>query len=73
MSFFTGFGVSAVVYWFLNLVFPAAGASRTFQEIDHSGMSDTAPMDEEFAMEEELDRKCDEKADGTASVRSVVL
>ncbi|TFY68007.1 hypothetical protein EVJ58_g1275 [Rhodofomes roseus] len=73
MSFFTGFGVSAVIYWGLNQVFPAVGASKTFQEIDHSGMTDATPSDEEFAKEDDLDRKSDEKADGTASVRSVVV
>ena len=73
MSFFTGFGVSALIYWSLNQVFPAAGASKTFQEIDHSGMTDAFPMDEEFAREEELDRKSDEKIEGTTSVRSVVV
>ena len=70
MSFFTGFGVSAVIYWSLNQVFPVAGASKTFQEIDHSGMSD-AYTNEESTKEDELDRKSDEKAEGTASVRSV--
>lgn len=71
MSFFTGFGVSALIYWSLNQVFPAAGASKTFQEIDHSGMSDAVPTDDEFAREHELDGKRDEKVEGTASVRSV--
>lgn len=71
MSFFTGFGVSAVIYWILNQAFPAAGASNTFQEIDHSGMADAPRADIDVTKEEELDRKSDEKA-GTASVRSVV-
>ncbi|KAH9933055.1 NCS1 nucleoside transporter family [Fomitopsis serialis] len=72
MSFFTGFGVSAVIYWALNQLFPAAGASKTFQEVDHSGMTDAIPSGEELAREEDLDRKSVEKADGTASVQSVV-
>ena len=73
MSFFTGFGVSAVIYWSLNQVFPAAGASKSFQEIDHSGMSDAVPMDDEYAKEDDLDGKSDEKVEGTASVRSVAV
>ncbi|KAH9925124.1 permease for cytosine/purines, uracil, thiamine, allantoin-domain-containing protein [Fomitopsis serialis] len=38
LSFFTGFAVSATVYYTLNRIFPAAGAAKTFQEVDHSGM-----------------------------------
>ncbi|TFY52266.1 hypothetical protein EVJ58_g10113 [Rhodofomes roseus] len=38
LSFFTGFAVSATIYWVLNRIFPAAGAAKTFQEVDHSGM-----------------------------------
>ncbi|KAG2343065.1 hypothetical protein BDR05DRAFT_318414 [Suillus weaverae] len=37
LSFFTGFGVSAIVYWALNRVFPVIGATDTFEEIDVSG------------------------------------
>jgi nucleobase:cation symporter-1, NCS1 family len=36
MSFFTGFGVSSVVYIILNILFPAKGASREFLEVDLS-------------------------------------
>lgn len=36
MSFFTGFGVSALIYYSLNIFFPAAGASATFEEVDVS-------------------------------------
>ncbi|PIL23545.1 transporter [Ganoderma sinense ZZ0214-1] len=38
MSFFTGFGVSALVYWSLNRLFPVRGASEcaTFEEVDVS-------------------------------------
>ncbi|EPQ52164.1 uridine permease Fui1 [Gloeophyllum trabeum ATCC 11539] len=41
MSFFTGFGVSALVYWLLNRVFPAPGASRKFEEVDVSEQVDS--------------------------------
>ncbi|KAK7677633.1 hypothetical protein QCA50_019324 [Cerrena zonata] len=40
MSFFTGFGVSAIVYYILNLLYPAAGAASTFQEVDLSAEED---------------------------------
>jgi len=37
MSFFTGFGVSALVYWSLNFVAPGAGkSSSSFKEVDLS-------------------------------------
>lgn len=42
LSFFTGFAVSAVIYWTLNRLFPVVGAARTFLEVDHSGMTDNA-------------------------------
>lgn len=36
MSFFTGFGVSALVYIVLNLLFPVPGKYSNFEEIDVS-------------------------------------
>jgi nucleobase:cation symporter-1, NCS1 family len=36
MSFFTGFGVSAIVYYTLNYVFPVPGKYAKFEEIDIS-------------------------------------
>lgn len=46
MSFFTGFGVSALIYIILNILFPAPGSSlkQKFEEVDlsdyHIGDSD---------------------------------
>jgi len=37
LSYFTGFGVSAITYWLLNIAFPVVGASSKFEEIDLSG------------------------------------
>lgn len=37
LSFFTGFGVSSVVYYVLNRLFPVVGAAAAFEEIDVSG------------------------------------
>ena len=36
MSFFTGFGVSAVVCYALNYIFPVPGKYEKFEEIDIS-------------------------------------
>ena len=37
MAFFTGFGVSAVTYYLLNVFFPVPGFTKTFEEVDISG------------------------------------
>ncbi|KAH9941577.1 permease for cytosine/purines, uracil, thiamine, allantoin-domain-containing protein [Epithele typhae] len=45
MSFFTGFGVSALVYWSLNVFFPARGvreACMRFEEVDVSECDSSA-------------------------------
>lgn len=36
MAFFTGFGVSALVYYTLNRIWPSPGAFQEFKEIDES-------------------------------------
>ena len=38
ISFFTGFGVSALIYWSLNLLFPVRGSGEctVFGEVDVS-------------------------------------
>lgn len=40
MSFFTGFGVSSLIYWCLNRVFPVIGAASSFDEVDVSEEDD---------------------------------
>ncbi|KZT04504.1 uncharacterized protein LAESUDRAFT_657714 [Laetiporus sulphureus 93-53] len=67
MSFFTGLGVSAVVYWSLNLVFPARGSNKHFKEVDIS--AETA-VDDNLEVEDGYERK-DEKGDVITSVKSV--
>jgi len=37
LSFFTGFGISGIVYYILNRIFPVPGAADIFEEIDVSG------------------------------------
>ena len=53
MSFFTGFGVSSLVYWVLNVVFPVPGKAVSFSEKDESmyeervlGQRETGSLDE---------------------------
>ena len=41
LSFFTGFVVSAVIYWALNRIYPVPGAADTFEEIDVSGYEES--------------------------------
>jgi len=36
MSFFTGFGISALLYYLLNVIFPVPGSSKEFEEVDLS-------------------------------------
>jgi nucleobase:cation symporter-1, NCS1 family len=36
MSFFTGFGVSATVYYLSNVIFPVVGKQTDFREVDVS-------------------------------------
>ena len=36
MSFFTGFGVSSLVYYVLNRIWPSPGAFQDFKEVDES-------------------------------------
>jgi hypothetical protein len=47
MSFFTGFGVSALIYWILSAAFPPLGTPQTtFLEIDVS--DDRAAADDYY-------------------------
>ncbi|KAJ8463928.1 hypothetical protein ONZ51_g9927 [Trametes cubensis] len=61
MSFFTGFGVSALVYWSLNLLFPVRGASdcARFEEVDVSATAAVGGRGVEYGARdsEELDKK----------------
>jgi nucleobase:cation symporter-1, NCS1 family len=36
MSFFTGFGVSAIIYWVANAISPVPGKASSFEEVDLS-------------------------------------
>jgi NCS1 family nucleobase:cation symporter-1 len=39
MSFFTGFGVSAIVYYVINRIWPSPGAFQDFKEVDESNFA----------------------------------
>lgn len=40
LAFFTGFGVSSVIYYLLNCAFPVPGRADKFKEVDESHYSD---------------------------------
>ncbi|RPD56001.1 NCS1 nucleoside transporter family [Lentinus tigrinus ALCF2SS1-6] len=69
MSFFTGFGVSALIYYSLNLLFPVRGALECarFEEVDIS--ADEVPVGSEEVQEQDLDKKSI-VSEGVRSVRS---
>jgi len=56
MSFFTGFGVSALIYYLLNVAFPVPGTSKTFEEVDVSAFGST-DVDTKNSDEKEVDGK----------------
>ncbi|KII87587.1 hypothetical protein PLICRDRAFT_640728 [Plicaturopsis crispa FD-325 SS-3] len=68
MSFFTGFGVSALVYWLLNLAFPVPGAFAVFKEID---VSEGLAANDEGASEDEEAAGKDLKTDTDTEVWNV--
>ncbi|KAF9023663.1 hypothetical protein BDZ89DRAFT_1114977 [Hymenopellis radicata] len=59
MSFFTGFGVSSLVYIGLNYVFPVPGMASSFEEVDLSHEVETADdrSVESFTHQERSDTK----------------
>lgn len=67
MSFFTGFGVSALIYWTLNKLFPVRGTAECaqFEEVDMSADAMSA------IGEERRDEDLDTKSIASTGVRSV--
>ncbi|KIM26777.1 hypothetical protein M408DRAFT_177502 [Serendipita vermifera MAFF 305830] len=57
MAFFTGFGVSALIYYVLNKIWPSPGAFQEWAEVDESEFTER--------MEEERDKKARESTDGS--------
>jgi len=52
MSFFTGFGMSMVIYLLLNWAFPVPGRFETFEEVDVSGWENDDKSDSNSSNEE---------------------
>ena len=48
MSFFTGFGVSALVYYSLNMFFPPRGKQSEFVEVDVGDQDRAESVSEEY-------------------------
>ncbi|KAJ3808423.1 permease for cytosine/purines, uracil, thiamine, allantoin-domain-containing protein [Lentinula aff. lateritia] len=61
MSFFTGFGISMIVYLLLNWAFPVLGASQTFEEVDVSAwdsqVADDLNSADSRSTKEEIERE----------------
>ncbi|TRM62186.1 permease [Schizophyllum amplum] len=56
LSFFTGFGVSSIIYYLLNVAFPVPGRSKGFKEMDVSQMADDI-HEERASISDESDKK----------------
>lgn len=63
MSFFTGFGVSAIVYIILNRIFPVPGRFSNFEEID---VSKGEKSDSGTTHDNDEDEDADSKKGGSA-------
>lgn len=57
MAFFTGFGVSALIYYVLSKIWPSPGAFQKWEEVDESEFTER--------MEEETEKKTRESEDGS--------
>jgi nucleobase:cation symporter-1, NCS1 family len=58
LSFFTGFGISSIVYYILSRVFPVPGAADIFEEIDVSGYEEKmASCDEDTKSKDDSTEK----------------
>jgi NCS1 family nucleobase:cation symporter-1 len=62
MSFFTGFGVSCLLYLLLNKIWPPPGKYDTFEEIDLSANEDGAVSSDDSSSVEEVDGSEDKKS-----------
>ncbi|KAF8709220.1 Permease for cytosine/purines, uracil, thiamine, allantoin, partial [Rhizoctonia solani] len=68
MAFFTGFGVSSIIYYVLNRIWPSPGSWQTFEEVDESGWH---PVEEHRRDSEEEDSYSVKKQGDDAFVREV--
>jgi len=66
MSFFTGFIVSSLIYYLLNILFPVPGVSKKFEETDVSEFSyDRHGADTRSVSDVESSKGKDEKDEKT--------
>jgi len=66
MSFFTGFIVSSLIYYLLNVLFPVPGVSKKFEETDVSEFSyDRHGVDTRSVSDVESSKGKDEKDEKT--------
>jgi len=68
LSFFTGFGVSALIYIVLNKIWPSPGAWQPFEEIDESDFKPRTERSSEYESDGEGESKLKEKRGSDASV-----
>lgn len=68
MSFFTGFGVSSIVYYVLNRIWPSPGAFQDFKEIDESEFELREAEGEEGEYPSDSDTKDKLQTEGKAEV-----
>lgn len=61
MAFFTGFGVSAIIYYVLNRIWPTPGAFQKFEEIDESEFAERQQEAMEKKQKESQEGSVDEK------------
>ncbi|CAE6424561.1 unnamed protein product [Rhizoctonia solani] len=68
MAFFTGFGVSSIIYYVLNRIWPSPGSWQTFEEVDES---DWNPVEEHHRDSREEDEYSVKKHGDDAFVREI--
>ncbi|CAE6429940.1 hypothetical protein ACGC1H_000870 [Rhizoctonia solani] len=68
MAFFTGFGVSSIIYYGLNRIWPSPGSWQTFEEVDESAWH---PVEEHRRDSKEEDDYNEKKQGDDAFVREV--
>ena len=61
MAFFTGFGVSSLIYYVLSRIWPSPGAFQKWEEIDESEFTERSEEEKEKKARESTDGSEDEK------------
>ena len=73
MAFFTGFGVSSIIYYILNRIWPSPGAFQDFKEVDESDFAlQEAEADDTHSDVDSKDKiHTEDEMDAVAVVKSV--